>query len=246
MIYKYFSYILLIFLIVSCSNADENDTNDNKSINKSIDASEFFNMIPRDDVIILDVRTKSEFRSGYIQGAVNYDINSRDFEDNISRLDKGKKILVYCLSGGRSATAANILASKGFSEVYNLSGGINVWKNKDFPIVQGDSDYQEVPGMTIEEFNKFINDDELVLINFNATWCSTCKKMAPILDDIAFIFGDNIRLVKIDADKNSSLLKQKSINEIPTTFLFKNGKLVWEQGGMVQKNTLEEMIKKHS
>lgn len=75
--------------------------------------------------VILDVRTPQEYNSGYINGAVNIDYRAADFNDRIAALDKGKVYLVYCGSGMRSAAAVEIMRGLGFSEVYNVLGGLS-------------------------------------------------------------------------------------------------------------------------
>jgi rhodanese-related sulfurtransferase len=74
--------------------------------------------------ILLDVRTESEYGAGHIPGAINIPV---DLENRIAELDKSKRIIVYCQSGGRSKTASGILAQHGFF-VYNMEDGISAWK----------------------------------------------------------------------------------------------------------------------
>lgn len=79
------------------------------------------------NVVILDVRTASEYKGGYIPGAVNIDIYGADFQSQVLKLDKSKTYLVYCRSGARSTNASNFMISNGFKEVYNLKGGMMGW-----------------------------------------------------------------------------------------------------------------------
>ena len=76
---------------------------------------------------ILDVRTPREYAAGKIPGSVNININDPQFQQKIAELDPSRPVLVYCLSGGRSSRAANMLANGGFTAVYNLTGGIRAW-----------------------------------------------------------------------------------------------------------------------
>ena len=80
------------------------------------------------DHFLLDVRTRGEFSQGHIDGATLIPIN--ELQSRILELEihKNKSILVYCLSGARSSSAANYLASLGFSSVLNLRGGITSWR----------------------------------------------------------------------------------------------------------------------
>ena len=79
--------------------------------------------------IILDVRTKEEFDSGHLENAVNLDMYSPDFQNQIDKLDKNKTYLVYCEKGGRSrACAEKIMTPMGFQDIYNLEHGFSEWQ----------------------------------------------------------------------------------------------------------------------
>jgi rhodanese-related sulfurtransferase len=86
--------------------------------------------------VIIDVRTPSEYISGHIENAVNIDYSSTAFSDEVGKLDKNKAYLVYCRSGSRSKKAVAIMSELGFSEIYNLSGGITGWSAEGLPIVR--------------------------------------------------------------------------------------------------------------
>lgn len=85
---------------------------------------------------ILDVRTPEEFNSGHLMGAVNIDIRSSDFDSKIDSLPKTDKYLVYCRTGHRSSNALNIMKGKGFTDVYNMVGGITKWNEEKRATVQ--------------------------------------------------------------------------------------------------------------
>ena len=87
---------------------------------KTIAPKVFAEKINNNDIYLIDVRTPQEYASQHIGNAVNIDINNSNFESQISSLDKNKPVYVYCLSGGRSAKAAQKMNELGFTEVYNL------------------------------------------------------------------------------------------------------------------------------
>jgi rhodanese-related sulfurtransferase len=85
--------------------------------------------VNRDDVQLVDVRTPREFRGGHIARAVNIDyFQGADFNRAFDQLDRNKPVYLYCRSGNRSLKAAQKLVSMGFSEIYDLKGGILKWK----------------------------------------------------------------------------------------------------------------------
>lgn len=80
---------------------------------------------------ILDVRTEEEFIEGFIPEAANIDIyKGQGFLDEVEKLDKSKNYYVYCRSGARSAQACALMDQKGFSNAYNLMGGISEWEGE--------------------------------------------------------------------------------------------------------------------
>ncbi|MEI6222746.1 MAG: rhodanese-like domain-containing protein [bacterium] len=88
----------------------------------------------KDQIVLLDVRTKDEYSQGKIVGSVHLPLS--DLESNISSVvpDKASTIYVYCLSGGRSASAVGILSKMGYTKAFTMSGGIGMWKVKGFPV----------------------------------------------------------------------------------------------------------------
>jgi len=88
------------------------------------------------DFVILDVRTPGEFAGGHIENAINIDKNSETFQGELNNLDKDKTYLVYCGSGGRSASALAIMQELGFMEAYNMLGGISQWQAEGLPVTE--------------------------------------------------------------------------------------------------------------
>lgn len=91
-------------------------------------------------------------------------------------------------------------------------------------------------------FQDIINSDKPVLVDFFATWCGPCQTLGPILKDLKDTLGDAISIVKIDVDKNQALASQYQVKGVPTMLLFKEGKQVWRQSGVVQKSDLIKII----
>ncbi len=85
---------------------------------------------------LIDVRTAEEFADGHLAGAKNYDWNGGHFEHQVMGLEKTKPVFVYCLKGGRSASAADRLRDLGFTEVYELEGGTAKWQAAKMPLTK--------------------------------------------------------------------------------------------------------------
>lgn len=80
-----------------------------------------------EDLVVLDVRTPEEFAAGVLPGAILIDINDPSFTNEVSTLDTDLPYLVYCRSGNRSAAAVEIMGELGFTEIYELTDGIQAW-----------------------------------------------------------------------------------------------------------------------
>jgi len=88
-----------------------------------------------DSLVVVDVRTAQEFKSGHLKGALSIDFRSFDFESKIKKLDKKKTYLLYCRSGNRSGQAMAVFKQNGFTKVYNQQGGIIELNNRKHPLV---------------------------------------------------------------------------------------------------------------
>jgi len=97
----------------------------------------------------------------------------------------------------------------------------------------------------MEKFQNLISGNKPVLVDFYATWCSPCKMMAPILTEVKETLGDAVTIIKIDVDKNQALMAtpQFQLRGVPTLMLFKEGKILWKQAGVVPKEEIVSRIK---
>ena len=91
-------------------------------------------------------------------------------------------------------------------------------------------------------FDTLIQDDRPVVVDFHALWCGPCKVQSPILKESATELGDRVRVIKIDVDQNAALASRYQIQGVPTLIVFKNGKLVWRQSGVVSKSQLYSVV----
>lgn len=191
---------------------------------------------------ILDVRTPQEFASGHIKGAFNLDIYDAAFKEALGKLDKSRPVLVYCKSGGRSGQAAGMMKEMGFNEVYNLQGGMLAWTNAG-KAVDNAGAVPKTAGLSEAAYLELVASKSLVLVDFNATWCAPCKKLAPILDEIVKKEDGRLTLIKIDADENPELMRAKQIEGIPYLELYKEGKLVWKNMGLTDASVISAQLK---
>ena len=93
------------------------------------------------------------------------------------------------------------------------------------------------------KFDKVIDSEIPVLVDFFAEWCGPCKTLAPILKQVKDELGESVRIVKIDIDKNQTLASKYQVRGVPTMLLFKNGKQVWRKSGALPKHEIVGAIK---
>jgi len=95
----------------------------------------------------------------------------------------------------------------------------------------------------MEKFEDIINSKTPTLVDFYATWCGPCKMMSPLLEEVSKEVGNNVRVLKIDVEKNSSVSAIYGIRSVPTLILFKEGVPVWRQSGVPSKSLIIESVK---
>lgn len=96
-----------------------------------------------------------------------------------------------------------------------------------------------------QNFSKLTAGNIPVLVDFYADWCGPCKMLAPILKQVKDELGENIKIIKIDVDKNQSIASKYQVRGVPTMLLFKDKKQVWRQSGVLPKDEIIHIIESH-
>lgn len=94
-------------------------------------------------------------------------------------------------------------------------------------------------------FLNIINSNKPVLVDFFADWCEPCKQMSPILKEVKSELKDNIKIIKVNVDKNPIIATKYQIRSIPTVIVFKNGEIQWKGVGIKAAPELKAILRKH-
>jgi rhodanese-related sulfurtransferase len=135
---------LIAFTAISCGSPEESGNVQGDKVTEqtqvemqNVSTSDLKKAITMEaDIIVLDVRTSGEVSEGYIENAVNMDVNQSTFLANAEKLDRSKTVYVYCRSGHRSHIASKKLIELGFTDVRNVEGGFMAWSQAGFDFVK--------------------------------------------------------------------------------------------------------------
>lgn len=94
-----------------------------------------------------------------------------------------------------------------------------------------------------DNFNSVISSSTPVLVDFFATWCGPCKMLSPILEQVKAELGEQIRILKIDVDKNPLIAQQYQVRGVPTLLVFQNGQQKWRGSGVMQADQLITILR---
>lgn len=181
--------------------------------------------------ILLDIRTPEEYAKGHLLKAINVDWLSGEFEARISTLDTASRVFIYCLGGGRSASAALKMKEMGFKEIYELEGGILMWRAANLPEEIGGKDM----GITKAGFDELVHTGDLAVVVFYGDWCNQCNRLKPVINEIRTDMSEKVKVYWIHVDDNRELVKEFHIDAIPVIHVYKDHSLYWSHTGFIDK-----------
>ena len=99
--------------------------------------------------------------------------------------------------------------------------------------------------MNYDEFEKKLRENNLVMVDFFATWCGPCQMFSPVVEQVAKKYENKLTVIKIDIDENSDIAEKYSIQSVPTSILFKNSEIVERVSGMLSLGQCSDLIDKY-
>lgn len=188
---------------------------------------------------IIDVRTPEEFKINHINGAINIDMQKADYINSIKPLDKTKPIFIYAIQTSRPDVLAKQLIGLGFTEIYELQSGIVAWIGAGYHYFSTAKNT-----LLLNDYNKIITDNKLVLVDIGSKYCGICQKAKPILDSVKNEYGNAIKKLEIDVQDSPQLIAElKLVTAIPFILIYNHGNIVLKRTGIADlKNNLETVI----
>ena len=98
----------------------------------------------------------------------------------------------------------------------------------------------------MSKFNEIINSGKTTLVDFSAEWCGPCKALAPILKEVKQELGDQVKIIKIDVDKNPVIAQNLQISGVPTIIIYHNGEQKFRQSGVIPASQLIKILKQYA
>lgn len=94
-------------------------------------------------------------------------------------------------------------------------------------------------------FTELIQREKPTLVDFSASWCGPCKMMTPVLEELKSSVGERATVIKIDIDRNPRAASEYKVKNVPTLMLFKKGRIVWRDSGVIPSAFLKRIIDLH-
>ena len=94
-----------------------------------------------------------------------------------------------------------------------------------------------------QTFSDLINGEKPTLVDFSAEWCGPCKMLAPILEQVKGRLSEEVKIIKVDVDKNPTAAMNYQIQGVPTMILFRKGKMLWRQSGVLSAHEIEKAVR---
>ncbi|KAA0990889.1 thioredoxin domain-containing protein [Dyadobacter aurulentus] len=228
--------LLILLMLVGMTNAFSQTT---KRDLLSFEAFEAKLKAAGKDAQILDARLPEEYAQNHLEKAISFNVKDKsDFDRQSAKLEKDKPTFIYSIGNGRSGMLARDLRNAGFRDVTEIPGGLSKWIGLGRPVVSTTG-----KGLSLDEYQASLQSDKLVLVDFGSRYCPGCKRLDPTIDSIKTEQASTVKVIKIEAYENKSLVKELGVIGLPTLILYRNKQIVWEKKGATSKAEIEAVLK---
>jgi rhodanese-related sulfurtransferase/glutaredoxin-related protein len=178
---------------------------------------------------IIDVRTPEEFSINHINGAIYINLKEESHLKASENFDKAKPVFIYAIQNSRPDILAKELREKGYTNVYELKGGIASWIGGGYPY------YTSLTNtISLTDYKKTIADNKVVIVEIGTKFCGLCTKAKVILDSLQREHNSSYKILEIELYNNPQLVAElKEVTAVPTIILYKEGKIAWKKTGLV-------------
>ncbi len=208
---------------------------------QTLEAVRFKTLAAEKKGLVLDVRTPGEVAHGKVAGASVIDIFDPKFQQKLALLPRSRPVFVYCASGARSAQAAQTMHELGFSEVYNLAGGVRSWTGAGLPLEEPAPTAATALGLDPRALDALLKAEKRVLVDYQTPWCTPCQKMAPVVDAFAEATKGKVKVLKVDVDASEALAAREKIEGVPVFVLYVDGKERRRGSGELTQEALRKL-----
>ena len=191
------------------------------------------------------MRTPGEVARGRLANATVIDLNDSRFEQKLALMQKDRPVFVYCASGRRSATAAELMVRQGFKDVSALNGGIMAWARAGLPVeTSPEAPPAAANAMRPEALDALVKSERRVLVDYHTQWCAPCRAMAPVVDALAEKWKGKAKVVRVDIEQSEALATREKIEGVPVFVVYVDGKERWRRSGELSAEVLEAELAK--
>jgi rhodanese-related sulfurtransferase len=177
---------------------------------------------------IIDVRTPQEFSINHIEGATYINLKDDNHLDGLKSFNKTKPVFIYAIQNSRPDQLAQELHANGYTEVYELKGGIASW------IGSGNKYYTSVKdNISLTDYKKTLADNKIVLVEIGTKYCGLCAKAKVIVDSLQEDHNSSYKVVQLELYNNPQLVSELGeVPSVPTILLYKDGQVIWKRSGL--------------
>jgi len=197
-------------------------------------------LIKSPKALLIDLRTEKEFTAGHLQGAMNIDCNRQSYKWRVEELDTTVPVFLYCEDGKQSREAALFFRYSGFNVTYELKGGFLQWISEGMTVTPAEIVLPKE--LTLVEFSRILDLEHYVIVDYYIPWDINCRKMEPVIDELAIKYGAKLKIIRINTDKYKYLATEQGIEVLPTYQFFENGNLTLTLEGITKRSVFERQL----